>query len=80
MGFSAALIGSAMAFDFEMFHRIAPSLEGADLSKATEKALLKENIFTEYMEEVVCYSKKEESTSGYEAQRISWLRTQYSMT
>lgn len=80
MGFSAALIGSAMAFDFEMFHRIAPSLEGADLSKATEKALLKENIFTEYMEEVVCYSKKEESTSGYEAQRISWLRTQYSST
>jgi len=80
MGFSSALIGSAMAFDFEMFHRIAPSLEGADLSKTTEKALLRENIYTEYMEEVVCYSKKEESTSGYEAQRVSWIRSQYSST
>lgn len=80
MGFSAALIGSAMAFDFEMFHNIAPSLKGADLSKAMETALLKQNIYTEYLEEVVCYSKKEESTNGYEAQRISWLRSQYSST
>ena len=32
------------------------------------------------MEEVVCYSKKEESANGYEAQRIGWLRSQYSST
>lgn len=40
MGFSSALIGSAMAFDFTMFHEIAPTLKGADLSKAMETALL----------------------------------------
>ena len=80
MGFSSALIGSAMAFDFAMFHEIAPSLNGSDLSKAMEIALLKQNIYTEYLEEVVCYSKKEESSSGYEAQRIGWLRSQYSST
>ena len=56
MGFSSALIGSAMAFDFAMFHEIAPKLKGSDLSKAMETALLQQNIFTEYMEEVVCYS------------------------
>ena len=80
MGFSSALIGSAMAFDFAMFHEIAPKLKGSDLSKAMETALLQQNIFTEYMEEVVCYSKKEESADGYEAQRIGWLRSQYSST
>lgn len=80
MGFSSALIGSAMAFDFPMFHEIAPKLKGSDLSKAMETALLQQNIYTEYMEEVVCYSKKEESANGYEAQRIGWLRSQYSST
>lgn len=80
LGFSAALIGSAMAFDFEMFHKIAPTLKGSDMSKAVETALLKENIYTEYLEEVVCYSRKEENTDGYEAQRIGWLRSQYSST
>lgn len=78
MGFSSALIGSAMAFDFQMFHEITPTLKGSDLSKAMETALLKQNIYTEYLEEVVCYSKKEESANGYEAQRIGWLRSQYS--
>lgn len=80
MGFSSALIGSAMAFDFAMFHEIAPTLKGADLSKAMETSLLQQNIYTEYLEEVVCYSKKEESTNGYEAQRINWLHSQYSST
>ena len=78
MGFSSALIGSSMAFDFPMFHEIAPTLKGSDLSKAMETELLKQNIYTEYLEEVVCYSKKEESANGYEARRIGWLRSQYS--
>ncbi len=78
MGFSSALIGSAMAFDFQMFHEVAPTLAGSDLSKAMETALLKQNIYTEYLEEVVCYSKKAESANGYEAQRLGWLRSQYS--
>lgn len=80
MGFSSALIGSAMAFDFAMFHEIAPSLRGSDLSKTMETALLRQNIYTEYMEEIVCYSRKEESTNDYEAQRIGWIRSQYSST
>ena len=69
-----------MAFDFAMFHKISPSLKGSDISKAMETALLKENIYTEYLEEVVCYSKKEENSEGYEKQRIGWLRSQYSST
>ena len=75
MGFSSALIGSAMAFDFRMFHEIAPTLKGSDISKAMETALLRQNIYTEYLEEVVCYSKKEESANGYDAQRLG---SQYS--
>ena len=58
MGFSSALIGSAMAFDFAMFHERAPKLKGSDISKAMETVLLEQNIYTEYLAEVVCYSKK----------------------
>ena len=77
MGFSSALIGSAMAFDFPMFHEIAPTLKGQDLATTTEVALLKQNIYTEYLEEVVCYSKKAENAEGYETQRMNWLSAQY---
>ena len=80
LGFSAALIGSGMMFDFEMFHRIAPRLSGSDLTKATEMELLKENIYTEYMEEIVCYCKKTEDTSGYSKERRRWLSAQYRST
>lgn len=80
MGFSSALIGSAMAFDFGMFHEIAPTLKGSDMSKSMETALLKQNIYTEYMEDVVCYSKKEENADGYETRRVDWLHAQYSST
>ena len=71
MGFSSALIGSAMAFDFAMFHERAPKLKGSDISKAMETALLEQNIYTEYLAEVVCYSKKEDNADGYQTQRIS---------
>lgn len=77
MGFSSALIGSAMAFDFTMFHEIAPTLKGSDLATTMEVALLKQNIYTEYLEEVVCYSRKEDNTEGYETLRMSRLQTQY---
>ena len=80
MGFSSALSGSAMAFDFSMFHRIAPTLESSDLSKSVEAALLKENIYTEYLEEVVCYSKKADNASDYGEQRIKWARSQSNST
>ena len=63
LGFSSALIGSGMMFDFEMFHRIAPRLKGDDLASAIEIELLRENTYTEYMEEIVCYCKKTEDPS-----------------
>lgn len=77
LGFSSALIGSGMMFDFEMFHRLTPRLTGSDLTKAMEMELLRENIYTEYMEEVVCYCKKTEDTSGYSKERQRWLKAQY---
>ena len=77
LGFSSALIGSGMMFDFEMFHRLTPRLTGSDQTKAMEMELLRENIYTEYMEEVVCYCKKTEDTSGYSKERQRWLKAQY---
>lgn len=69
-----------MAFDFAMFHERAPKLKGSDISKAMETVLLEQNIYTEYLAEVVCYSKKEDNADGYQTQRISWIRSQYTST
>ena len=80
LGFSSALIGSGMAFDFAMFHEIAPTLKGSDFSKAMEIALLEQNIYTEYLEEIVCYSKKKDSAYGYSEERQRWISSQYSST
>ena len=80
LGFSSALLGSGMAFEFEMFHRIAPTLEGTDLAKAMEIRLLEENIYTEYMQEIICYNRKQEHTDGYSSERQRWLSAQYNST
>ncbi len=80
LGFSSALLGSGMAFDFDMFHRISPTLEGSDLAKAVEIKLLEENIYTEYMQEIICYSKKQDSAQGYSRERQRWLSAQYNST
>lgn len=80
LGFSSALIGSGMLFDFEMFHRIAPNLKGTDLTKSMELELLKENIYTEYLEDIICYCKKSSDASGYTQERQSWLGAQMRST
>lgn len=77
MGFSSALIGSAMAFDFATFHEIAPTMKGGDTSTAMEIALLSQNIYTEYLEEVICYSRKEDSNEQYKKRRIQWQQGRY---
>lgn len=77
MGFSSALIGSAMAFDFAIFHEIAPTMKGGDTSTAMEIALLSQNIYTEYLEEVICYSRKEDNTEQYKKRRIQWQQGRY---
>jgi len=80
LGFSSALIGSGMMLDFEMFHKIAPKLTGSDLTKSLEMELLKENIYTEYMQEIICYCRKAEDASGYSRERQRWLAAQYKST
>ena len=69
-----------MAFDFEICHLISPTLEDADLAKAVEIKLLEENIYTEYMQEIICYSKKQDSAQGYSRERQRWLSAQYNST
>lgn len=77
MGFSSALIGSAMAFDFAMFHEIAPTMKGGDTATSMEIALLRQNIYTEYLEEVICYSRKEDNDEQYQQRRLQWMNARY---
>lgn len=80
LGFSSSLAGSGMMFDFETFHRIAPRLKGDNLTEAIELELLRENIYTEYMEEVICYCQKTEDPSQYYRKRQRWMSLQLKST
>ncbi len=80
LGFSSALMGSGVMFDFEMFRRMMPKLTGSDFTKVMELELLKENIYIEYLEDVTCYCKKAEDTAGYSKERESWIGSQYKST
>lgn len=80
LGFSSALISSGMMLDFAIFHSIAPRLRGTDFTKSMERELLTENIYVEYMEEVICYCKTTTDAAEYSQTRQRWLGAQYRST
>lgn len=59
LGFSSGLIGSGMAFDYELFKESIMLAKHVGVDKQLELILLKQNIYIEYLEDVytyVCYS------------------------
>lgn len=80
LGFSSALISSGMMLDFAIFHNVAPRLRGTDFTKSMERELLTENIYVEYMEEVICYCKTTTDAAEYSQTRQRWLGAQYRST
>jgi len=75
LGFSASLIGSGMAFNYNWFLQNVPKLKSPGITKQLEAALLKQGIFIEYLENVCTFDEKSKNVSTYNKQRESWSKS-----
>lgn len=78
LGFSSALIGSGMAFEYELFRDNIMKAGDVGVDKQLEKSLLIQNIYIEYLENVYTYDEKIKGSSGFYNQRRRWLSNQFS--
>ncbi len=76
-GFSAALSGSGMAFDFKWFKEHIQQISTAGEDKELEAVLLKQGIFIEYLDNVVIFDEKTADSDSFSRQRRRWLAAQY---
>ncbi|MCP9610936.1 glycosyltransferase [Coprobacter tertius] len=76
LGFSAGLIGSGMAFDYDTFMSIIYDASSIGEDKQLEVLLLKQNIYIEYLSDVHTYDEKVKKSSQFYNQRKRWLFSQ----
>ena len=77
LGFSSALIGSGMAFDFDIFKQCIDNCSILGFDKQLEIILLRNNIYIEYLESVFTYDEKFNNKEDYCDQRRRWAASQF---
>lgn len=77
LGFSSALIGSGMSFEFNWFKKNVNDLSHIGFDKHLETKLLKQRIYIEYLEDVYVYDEKIQTSAAFYSQRRRWQATQY---
>ncbi|MDL2221170.1 glycosyltransferase [Parabacteroides sp. OttesenSCG-928-N08] len=78
LGFSSGLVGSGMAFDYELFKESIFNAAHVGVDKQLELILLKQNIYIEFLEDVYTYDEKVANKTSFYQQRRRWLATQFS--
>lgn len=76
LGFSSALIGSGMAFDYLWFSENLDKLTTAGEDKELEALLLKDHIYIDFMDNVPVYDKKTRKEDQFGKQRRRWMAAQ----
>lgn len=77
LGFSSALIGSGMAFDYKWFKENIFRASTAGEDKELEALLLKQRIHIEYLENANVYDEKIPKDAAFYNQRRRWLAANY---
>ena len=77
LGFSSALIGSGMAFDYDWFKDNIYKADHVGIDKQLERLLLTQRIYIEYLTNVYTYDEKVQKTGHFYAQRRRWIATQF---
>ncbi|MBY0425329.1 MAG: glycosyltransferase family 2 protein [Cytophagales bacterium] len=77
LGFSSALIGSAMGFNYSVYHRIMAGIHSVGEDKELELLLLRENIKIAYLEDAYVYDEKTQHMGAFKKQRRRWLHSQW---
>lgn len=78
LGFSSALIGSGMAFDYKWFKENIVHVASIGEDKEIEALLLKQHIYIEYLDDVFVYDEKTQKKEAFNNQRRRWMAAQYS--
>ncbi len=78
LNFSSALIGSAMAFDYNMFKTMMKEVEVVGgFDKEIEMRLSKRRIKVEYLPDTYVYDEKVQNAEVFTQQRRRWLSAQF---
>ena len=77
LGFSAAISGSGMLFEFEWFKRsIMEAHNAIGEDKELEAILMRESVFVDYFDNIHVYDEKARTTSKFNDQRKRWAMAQ----
>lgn len=78
LGLSSALIGSGMAFDYNLFkHRMSKIHAIGGFDKELELTLLRDEYSIEYLNDALVYDEKVQKVEVFENQRKRWLSAQF---
>ena len=78
LGLSSRIVGSAMAFEFDLYKRlIRTEDEGFAEDKLVEILLLKEHVFIHYLHDAVVLDEKVKDAKVFSAQRTRWISAQF---
>lgn len=76
LGFSSALIGSGMAFDFHWFKQNVIHTHSTGEDKELEELLLRQGIHIEYIDSLETLDEKVQKSGAMRNQRRRWIATQ----
>ena len=77
LGFSSALIGSGMAFDYQLFRDTIMKAQSHNIDKYLEREFLKNDIYIEYLESVFTYDEKATNEKVFYQQRNTWIANHF---
>lgn len=76
LGLSAALIGSGMAFDYQLYKSLMRQIESFGEDKELEHKLLKKRILIEYPDEALVYDEKITKSQVFVTHLTRWIANQ----
>ena len=77
LGFSSALIGSGMAFDYKWFRENIACCTTSGEDKELEALLLRQGIYIDYLDDVRVLDEKVQGEGAYYNQRRRWIAAQF---
>lgn len=77
LGFSSALIGSGMAFDYKWFRENIACCTTSGEDKELEALLLRQGIYIDYLDDVRILDEKVQGEGAYYNQRRRWIAAQF---
>ena len=77
LGLSGSLMGSGMAFDFDLFkHYMGQINTTSGFDKELEMRLIRDRFRIDYLDDALCYDEKVQNLAVFEKQRARWIAAQ----